>query len=103
MAVPDYGWLGEERGSKRVGSLRLIAGAVKRGWLAGPEWWRHRRALVAALDGVARDPEASWSEVHLVTAIFYRMSVHNFEGETGGSAVVWRAGSDPFVRSRGGP
>jgi hypothetical protein len=79
---PDYSWLSEHKG--RMGSLRMIGTAVRRGRLDGREYAGHRAALVAALVELLYDATATVDEVLAVARIF-----------------VWMAGVDPSCRMVG--
>lgn len=62
--TPDFGWLREERGPRRLGSLRLIGRAIRGGWLSGAAHAERRGALLAVLIDLATgaDPTATADE-----------------------------------------
>ena len=64
MATPDYAWL-REPGPGRMGSLRMVGTAIRRGYLdsGDPELGARRVALLAALVELAiDDPTATDDE-----------------------------------------
>ena len=50
-----FDWLLEDRYHLR-GNLRQVRTAIRRGFLEGPECWRQRAILTAALSMLVRDP-----------------------------------------------